>query len=159
MYAGGTVDEFLLSHVLEHISNPLHMMGELFLVAAPGARMVCRCPYGSSDDAWEDPTHVREIYMGTFRTFEQPYYWRVSSDRGDCWANTYDYYGDWKCERITLHLSGLFPAVSDTNAALRIVQTQRNMVNEIVAELVAVKPIRAPKRELQEQPEIVLVRG
>ena len=73
----GSVEEFLLSHVLEHIREPLPMMEELWRVAAPGARMTVRCPYGSSDDAWEDPTHVRAIFLQSFGYFSQPYYWRA----------------------------------------------------------------------------------
>lgn len=144
-----SVEEFLLSHVLEHISDPLTMMGELYRVAKPFAKMVVRCPYGSSDDAWEDPTHVRPIFHGTFSTFQQPYYWRAD----------YLYRGDWKPVKVQLFLSPHGPSVYDPNAALRVIQTQRNMVREIVAELVAIKPAREPKRELQEAFDVELVRA
>ena len=39
--------EFLLSHVLEHLSDPLPLMQELHRIAAPGALATIRCPYGS----------------------------------------------------------------------------------------------------------------
>jgi len=73
-------DEFLLSHVLEHINKPLPLMEELHRIAKPGALAVVRCPYGSSDDAWEDPTHVRPYFMNSFGYFSQPFYWRAQYD-------------------------------------------------------------------------------
>lgn len=54
-----SADEFLASHVLEHLRNPLPLMAECWRIAKPGALFVARVPYGSSDDADEDPTHVR----------------------------------------------------------------------------------------------------
>jgi predicted SAM-dependent methyltransferase len=57
--ASDSISEFLLSHVLEHIQNALPMMQELYRIAVPEAIMTVRVPYGSSDDAFEDPTHVR----------------------------------------------------------------------------------------------------
>ena len=55
-----SIDEFLLSHVIAHISTPLDLMQELHRIAKPGAVAKIRVPYGSSDDAFEDPTHVRQ---------------------------------------------------------------------------------------------------
>lgn len=72
-----SVEEFLLSHVLEHIPNVLPMMQELHRVARHDARMVIRVPHGASDDAFEDPTHVRQLFHGSFGYFSQPYYWRA----------------------------------------------------------------------------------
>lgn len=46
------VDEFLLSHVLEHLHHPLPLMQELHRIAVPDALAVIRIPYGSSDDAF-----------------------------------------------------------------------------------------------------------
>jgi hypothetical protein len=146
----GSVEEFLLSHVLEHIREPLPMMEELWRVAAPGARMTVRCPYGSSDDAWEDPTHVRAIFLQSFGYFSQPYYWRAD----------YGYRGDWRTDRLILHLdSEVYARCQDggprpTPETLRAVRTERNVVRELVAHLSAVKPVREPLRELQEHPPI-----
>src|SRR6266849_4569920 len=55
-----SIDEFLGSHLLEHITHALPLMQELHRVAKPGAQAVFNLPYGSSDDAFEDPTHVRQ---------------------------------------------------------------------------------------------------
>src|SRR5438034_1003306 len=71
-----SVDEFLGSHLIEHLRNPLPLMQELHRVAIAGAKAVFRTPYGSSDDAYEDPTHVRQYFLNSWSYFSQPYYWR-----------------------------------------------------------------------------------
>jgi SAM-dependent methyltransferase len=141
----GTISEFLLSHVLEHIQNPLPMMQELWRVAKPGAVMTIRSPYGSSDDAWEDPTHVRGIFLQSFGYFSQPFYWRAD----------YGYRGDWQPQLCTLlvnheiygRLQGQAP--NPTPALMQAIQEKRNVVRELVARIVAVKPAREPRKELQ----------
>lgn len=139
--ADGSVDEFLLSHVLEHISQVLPMMQELHRVAAPGARMTIRVPHGASDDAFEDPTHVRQVFPGSFGYFSQPYYWRAD----------YGYRGDWITETVQLSIA---PAYRDLppQEIWEAVNTRRNVVQEMIATLSAVKPVREPRRELQNQP-------
>jgi len=139
-----STDEFLLSHVLEHIRKPLPLMQELYRIARPDALCVVRCPHGASDDAWTDPTHLRPYYHGSFGYFSQPYYWRAD----------YGYRGDWQPRTITLAVEGeRFADVAATEIFSRM-QTERNVVREMIVELVAVKPIREPKRELQRQPKL-----
>ena len=143
-FDGDSVDEFLLSHVIEHIKDPLGLMQELHRVAKPGARLVARTPYGSSDDAWEDPTHVRAMFIQSWGYFSQPYYWRAD----------YGYRGDWQPETLDLLVDR--DRFKDTlpQAILQRVLAERNVVKEMVATLVCVKPIREPKRELQALPKI-----
>lgn len=139
-----STDEFLLSHVLEHIRKPLPLMQELYRIARPDALCVVRCPHGASDDAWTDPTHLRPYYHGSFGYFSQPYYWRAD----------YGYRGDWQPRTITLAVEGeRFAGVAATEIFSRM-QTERNVVREMIVELVAVKPIREPRRELQRQPKL-----
>lgn len=142
------VSEIHASHVIEHLHHPLWLMGELWRVAEPGARAVFRCPYGSSDNADEDPTHVRRMFLQSWDYFGQPAYWRAD----------YGYLGDWRATRITLFISDLFAdaPVEDVWWGIR---HQRNVVREMVAELVAVKPARAQDKSLQTLPEIILHRG
>ena len=83
------VDEFLLSHVIEHIRNPMPLMQELHRIAKPNALAAIRVPYGSSDDAFEDPTHVQRYFLNSFGYFSQPSYWRAD----------YGYRGDWQPKR------------------------------------------------------------
>jgi hypothetical protein len=142
-----SIDEFLLSHVIEHIRNVLPMMQELHRVAAPNAVMTVRTPFGSSDDAFEDPTHVRNMFVGSFGYFSQPYYWRAD----------YGYRGDWLTETVTLQLAKHLHPLPDAELWDRV-QRERNAVVEMVATLRAVKPIREPRGELQQPPRIVLLR-
>src|SRR5262245_45953438 len=44
-----SVDEFLLSHVIEHVSDALAVMEELHRIAKPGAQCLIRVPHGASD--------------------------------------------------------------------------------------------------------------
>lgn len=91
-----SIDEILVSHVIEHIRSPLPMMQELHRVARPGALATIRVPYGSSDEAWEDPAHVRPYFLQSFGYFSQPYYWRAD----------YGYRGDWRPLKTTLLMDG-----------------------------------------------------
>ncbi len=143
----GSVEFFLLSHVIEHIRDSLGLMQELWRLAAPGAIAQIRVPHGGSDDAWEDPTHVRSYFVGSFGYFSQPYYWRAD----------YGYRGDWKVERIQLHVDRHRCAGLNPNEALGLSQRERNIVREIICDLSAVKPLREPKRELQSFPLIEIV--
>ena len=81
-FEDNSATHILMSHVLEHIQNPLPMMEELYRVAKPGCLMVIACPYGSSDDAWEDPTHVRPIFASSTLYFSQPAYWKADYEIG-----------------------------------------------------------------------------
>lgn len=141
-----SIDEFLLQHVLEHITRPLPLMQELHRVAKPGARALVKVPYGTSDDAWEDPTHVRPFFLGSFGYFSQPLYWRAD----------YGYRGDWQPERIILFIARSRANQLSAQEVMAQVQRERNLVLEMHAELRAIKPIRQPLKELQQSPQIQL---
>lgn len=141
------VDEFLLSHVLEHLHNPLPLMQELHRIAIPDALAVIRIPYGSSDDAFEDPTHVRQYFHASFGYFSQPFYWRAD----------YGFRGDWQTERVSLLLPKIDNDGLSVDEIMQKVRTLRNQVKEMVVELRAIKPVRAPLAELQCAPAIELV--
>jgi SAM-dependent methyltransferase len=134
-----SIDEFLMSHVLEHIRAPLPLMQELWRIAKPTGRLTIRAPYGHSDDAWTDPTHVRPYFIHSFGFFSQPLYWRAD----------YGYRGDWKTNRIVLFLD---PRERNTppQQVMDKVMSLRNVVKEMVAELTAVKPARPPELSLQD---------
>ena len=134
-----SVEEFLLSHVLEHLHNPLPLMQELHRIGQAGAIMTVRCPYGSSNDADEDPTHVRRLYEGSFGYFGQPFFWKAD----------YGYRGDWEVARMILALQPWCSVKEGWVHAGRTVRDQRNQVREMIAVLRAVKPIRAQLQNLQ----------
>ena len=143
-FADDTVDEFLLSHILEHLVEPLALFQELHRIAKREARAVVRVPYGGSDDAFEDPTHVRQYFLNSFGYFSQPFYWRAD----------YGYCGDWIAEKITLVVDKKEYEGMPAKKILTRAHTLRNVVKEMVVELVVVKPIREPRRELQVAPAI-----
>jgi len=143
-FKNDSIDEFLLSHVLEHIRNLLPLMQELYRVAKPGAVCVVRSPFGSSDDAWEDPTHLRSLFVDSFVYFGQPAYWRAD----------YGYRGDWQTERILLVLSKNAFAEKSKEEILFAVRHFRNVVVEMTAVLRAVKPARSSDKTLQTPPAI-----
>ena len=139
-YADDSVTEIQASHVLEHVRNALGLMQELHRVARPSAVATFRVPYGSSDDADDDPTHVRRYFWESWGYFSQPYYWRAD----------YGYRGDWEVEEVVLTVDAELMGLSWQEAFLAV-QRRRNVVKEMVAKLRAVKPIRAASRDLQKQ--------
>ena len=143
-FADNSVSQMRMEHVLEHIRDTLALMQELHRIAEPGGRLVIRSPYGSSDDADEDPTHRQHFFMNSFAYFSQPMYWRAD----------YGYRGDWDAEEITLMLKKQDNEGLEIEEVLRKVQQLRNVVVEIVAVLKAVKPIRAADRALLPDPVV-----
>lgn len=140
-FEGNTFDEFYASHVIEHIENTLSMMEELHRIAKHNAKAVFRVPYGSTDEAFEDPTHVKQYFLHSFGYFSQPYYWRAD----------YGYRGDWEVERLILFVDKKQYEGVHTDKILQDVNKYRNVVKEMIVELRAIKPIREPKQELIKQ--------
>lgn len=128
----------LMSHVIEHLPQPLPIMQELWRVAAPGCQLIIRVPYGSSDIAFEDPTHYRQYFLNSFSYFGQPAYARAD----------YGYRGDWKERERLLVLDPRFPEddiPDDPRDMMQIVNTFRNVIDEFIVVLEAVKPMRQPE--------------
>lgn len=133
-YPEGVFIHMLMHHVIEHITNILPMMEELYRVAAPGCSLAIACPYGSSDNADEDPTHVRRMFPGSFHYFSQAYYG----------ANSYEYTADWDVKKVILRIYPLVWSRHNYPALREVVLRQRNIVAEMFIELIAVKPAREP---------------
>lgn len=131
-------DELLMIHTIEHINNLLPLMQELWRVAKPDAILGIRCPHGASDDADEDPTHVRRMFPRSFATFSQPYYFKAD----------YGYRGDWDCVMVKLLVrKARLDKLKPFGALEQALSTERNIVTEMVVELRAIKPARIPSRE------------
>jgi len=143
-FESDTFDEILGSHVIEHIRDPLPLMAELHRVSKSNATAVFRTPYGSSDDAHEDPTHVRQYFVQSWGYFSQPFYWRAD----------YGYRGDWQPERLTLKVRKSQHEGKSAQEILGEINRLRNVVLEMVASLRCVKPIREARRDLQVAPRI-----
>jgi ubiquinone/menaquinone biosynthesis C-methylase UbiE len=131
-FAADSIDEFLCSHVLEHLRDALGFMQEMHRIAKPGAVMTIRVPYGSSDDADEDPTHVRRLFLYSFSYFSQRGYWYAD----------YGYRGDWDTDNIVLTVDAERHAGKSFDELYAEVRSQRNVVLEMIATLKAVKPVR-----------------
>lgn len=140
------IDEMRMSHVLEHIDDTLGLMAELHRIARAEARLTIRLPHGASDDAWEDPTHRRAYFPGSFGYFSQPYYWRAD----------YGYRGDWQPERVVLYVASRECEGRTIDAIHQRTIRERNLVLEMEATLRAVKPIRPSRRELIVPPTLVI---
>lgn len=143
----GSVDQFLISHVIEHIHDSLGLMQELWPLATPGAIAVIRVPHGGSDDAWEDPTHLRAYFPGSFGYFSQPFYSNAD----------YGYRADWNADKLTLLVYRSRCAGLTAQQIISKSQVERNVVKEMICELRAVKPIREPRRELQTRGQIEIL--
>lgn len=138
----GSVDAFRMIHVIEHLRNPLHCLEEAWRAAKHGAPIEIRCPHGASDDAWEDPTHVRAMFPVSFGYFSQPFYWRAD----------YGYRGDWRIQSVQLIVA---PGVT-----AEMIHKERNHVRELRCIMTAQKPARERREELQDpiRPELVIFR-
>jgi SAM-dependent methyltransferase len=147
-FADGTVGYSEGTHVIEHLRDPLPFMAELWRVTRGGGTAVFRCPYGSTDDADEDPTHVRRMFAGSWGYFSQPLFWRAD----------YGYRGDWQLTDLTLTVFPEFASGTDQEL-LSMIRFQRNVVTEMTAVLRCVKPARKPLRELQEKFTLTLDRS
>ena len=134
-----TFTDFYVSHLVEHLHHPLPFFAEAWRVAEPDAEMVVRCPYGSSDAADEDPTHVRRLFLNSWGFFSQPFYWRAD----------YGYRADWQADTITLKIADPFLKDLPDEELRMLVRHSRNVVAEMVVEMHAVKPARPPERDLQ----------
>ena len=65
-------DVVRLSHVIEHMTNLIGVMEEVYRICRPGAVVHVVVPYYTSRGAFRDPTHVRYITEDTFQYFESP---------------------------------------------------------------------------------------
>lgn len=144
-FAEDSADEILLSHVIEHIHDTLGLMQELHRIAKPESRLIVAVPYGTSDDAWEDPTHLRPYFLKSFSYYAQPSYWRAD----------YGYRGDWRTDEILLEVNNRFRG-RDAGEIMAALHTERNVVSQMFVGMTAIKPIREPLAELQKQPVIQL---
>ncbi|UUX49601.1 hypothetical protein NUH88_19645 [Nisaea acidiphila] len=129
-----SISEFKASHILEHIRNILPLMEELHRVATDGALLTAAMPHIGSDGAWGDPTHVRGMSVFALRYFSQPWYHFAD----------YGYRGDWDIERVRYKVGRKRAGadIADHQRLMDRVDMERNFVNEMVADLRAVKPAR-----------------
>jgi SAM-dependent methyltransferase len=144
-FEDNTFEEIVGNHVIEHIVNTLPFMQELHRISKPGAICLFNLPFGGSDDAWENPTHVRPYFIGSCTYFGQPNYFRED----------YNYRGDWNQERVLLKVrKGQYTTLTDPQLIFADIMEKRNIVVEMSVTLKCIKPIRAMDRALHTQPTI-----
>lgn len=131
-FPDNTFERIFASHILEHIPNILPLMQELWRVAKPDCSLVARVPYGSSDNAFEDPTHVRQYFMQSFS-----YYGQLAYNAAD-----YGYRGDWEEVQRVIILKDGIDAKQPAEDLQCLIMQARNVVDEFIVEMKATKPIR-----------------
>jgi SAM-dependent methyltransferase len=142
-----SIDEMLCSHTIEHLQNTLPFMEELYRIAKPDATAIFLVPYGSSDAAFEDPTHVRPYFLHSFEYFSQPCYWRAD----------YGYRGDWQVDKIDLLINEKPRPDMRVEEYLYEISRLRNTILEMTVRLHAVKPAREPKKEFEITPKVTVM--
>ncbi len=65
----GRFSEIHMSHVIEHLEDPLRAMAEIHRVSQNGARVRIVTPHFSSHNSYVDPTHKRHLAAQSFRYF------------------------------------------------------------------------------------------
>jgi SAM-dependent methyltransferase len=58
-----------MSHVIEHLDDPMRAMAEVYRVAADGADVFVTTPHFSSHNSYTDPTHKRHLAAASFEYF------------------------------------------------------------------------------------------
>jgi SAM-dependent methyltransferase len=144
--ADDTVDEIHAAHLIEHIDRVLPFMQEMWRIARNGCVFDLRLPFGATDMAWADPTHKRPYYIRSFDYFQQPFY-----NFAD-----YGYRGDWANDEVTFRVPRSIAGADDAPTLMQRINTERNLVLEMIVKLVAVKPMRATDRKLMTLPKVNL---
>jgi hypothetical protein len=55
-----------MSHVIEHLDDPMRAMAEVYRVARDGADVFVTTPHFSSHNSYVDPTHKRRLAASSF---------------------------------------------------------------------------------------------
>ena len=58
-----------MSHVIEHLEDPMRAMAEVYRVARDGADVFVTTPHFSSHNSYIDPTHRRHLAAASFEYF------------------------------------------------------------------------------------------
>ena len=69
-----SADEILANHVLEHVTNFVPLMHELWRVCKKGALITIRVPFYAAWGQFNDPTHIRFFTPFTFNYFKKGNY-------------------------------------------------------------------------------------
>lgn len=134
------VERYLALDFVEHVWDPLALFDELWRCAEPGCVIEIALPYGSSDDAWLDPTHCRPYFVDSWTYFAQPHYYRLD----------YGYRADWQVEQIILDVD----ETEDDDLLPQRLMRDRNVVSRMYVAMRAVKPARPRDPDLRRQSDV-----
>lgn len=76
-FKDNSVEEIYCAHYMEHTTNLIKFMDEIWRICQDGAKVTIVSPYYTSIRAWQDPTHTRVISENTFLYFDQE--WRIKN--------------------------------------------------------------------------------
>jgi SAM-dependent methyltransferase len=62
-------DRIHMSHIIEHLADPVRAMAEVHRVARDGADVFVTTPHFSSHNSYVDPTHKRHLAAASFEYF------------------------------------------------------------------------------------------
>lgn len=141
-FADDSVEHYLAIDVVEHIRDVYGFFSELWRCAAPDCIIEAALPYGSSDDAWTDPTHQRPFFLDSWTYFAQPHYYRMN----------YPYRADWQPVTVILDVDAFDD--EDDGDILERVMRDRNVVSRMYVALHAVKPARPRDPDLRSRPNV-----
>jgi predicted SAM-dependent methyltransferase len=131
-----TYDTILASHVLEHVEQAalFYVMKDLHRVLKPNGYLIAITPYGSSDDAWDNPHHKQLFTENTFAFFSKRLY-EVGDTAGHKAYEGQDY-ADWVIAKASLVPYPEFANDPDIEYKKRHF---RNVIRELQVVLRAVK--------------------
>lgn len=69
-----SAEEIVCSHYVEHTSDLMKFMNEVYRILKPGGKIKIIAPYYTSMRCWQDPTHKRAISDATFLYYNKQ--WR-----------------------------------------------------------------------------------
>lgn len=70
-FRDGSVDEFYLDNLIEHVPDIPALMAELVRTARNGAKITIITPHFTSLSSWKDPTHLHHLSYFSFDHFEK----------------------------------------------------------------------------------------
>ncbi|MEK7493608.1 MAG: hypothetical protein AAB630_00465 [Patescibacteria group bacterium] len=76
-FEDGSIEEIYASHYVEHVSDLIKFMNEVWRIAEDGAKVTFVAPYYTSIRAWQDPTHKQAISEATWLYYNKA--WREAN--------------------------------------------------------------------------------
>jgi SAM-dependent methyltransferase len=70
-------DEIYVSHVLEHLDNPINVLNELHRILSDNGILIICVPHYAGNSAWADITHKRSFGYGTLIQLKNEKYCRL----------------------------------------------------------------------------------